>query len=82
MMKTRTPTQIKELKNTNLNTEFSFRACDCPQFTTTNPSESVTKPLTIHHKSKKINSSTTHTNPLEKTTPPKSDFKKKKKKLS
>ena len=42
MMKTRTPTQIKELKNTNLNTEFSFLTRDCPQITTTNPSESAT----------------------------------------
>ena len=28
MMKTKTPTQIKELKNTNLNTEFSFLTRD------------------------------------------------------
>ena len=44
MMKTRTPTQIKELKNTNLNTEFSFLTRDCPQITTTNPPESATNP--------------------------------------
>ena len=35
MMKTKTPTQIKEVKNTNLNTEFSFLTRDCPQITTT-----------------------------------------------
>ena len=80
MMKTRTPTQIKELKNTNQNTEFSFLTYDCPQITTTNPPESTIKPSTIHHKSKTINPSTTHTNPSEQTTPPKSYFKKKKKK--
>ena len=72
-MKTRTPTQIKELKNTNLNTEFSFLTRNYPQITTTNPLESATKPSTIHHKSKTINPSTTHTNPSEQTTPPKSD---------
>ena len=77
MMKIRTPTQIKELKNTNLNTKFSFLTRDCPQITTTNPTESATKPSTIHHKSKTINPSTTHTNPSEQTTPPKSDYKKK-----
>ena len=44
MMKTRTPTQIKELKNTNLNTEFSFLTHDCPQMTTANPSKSATNP--------------------------------------
>ena len=76
MMKTRTPTQIKELKNTNLNTEFSFLTRDCPQITTINPPESATKPSTIHHKSKTINPSTTHTNPSEQTTLPKSDYKK------
>ena len=69
MMKTRTPTQIKELKNTNLNTEFSFLTRDCPQITTINPPESATKPSTIHHKSKTIN-------PSEQTTLPKSDYKK------
>ena len=73
MMKTRTPTQIKELKNTNLNTEFSFLTCDYPQITTINPPESATKPSTIHHKSKTINPSTTHTNPSEQTTLPKSN---------
>ena len=72
MMKTGTPTKIKELKNTNLNTKFSFLTRDCPQITTTNPPESTTKPSTIHHKSKTINPSTTHTNPSEQTTPPKS----------
>ena len=73
MMKTRTLAQTKELKNTNLNTEFSFPTHDCPQITTTNPPKSATKPSTIHHKSKTINPSTTHTNPSEQTTPPKSD---------
>ena len=77
MMNTRTPTQIKELKNTNLNIEFSFLTRDYPQITTTNSSESATKPSTIHHKSKTINPSTTHTNPSEQTTPPKSNLKKK-----
>ena len=72
MMKTGTPTKIKELKNTNLNTKFSFLTRDCPQITTTNPPEYATKPSTIHHKSKTINPSTTHTNPSEQTTPPKS----------
>ena len=73
MMKTGTPTKIKELKNTNLNTKFSFLTRDYPQITTTNPLESATKLSTIHHKSKTINPSTTHTNPLEQTTPPKSN---------
>ena len=80
MMKTRTPTQIKELKNTNLNTEFSFLTYDCPQITTTNPPESTTKPSTIHHKSKTINLSTTHTTHRSKLPHP--NLIKKKKKLS
>ena len=73
MMKTRTPTQIKELKNTNLNTKFSFLTHDYPKITTTNQLEYATKPSTINHKSKTINPSTTHTNPSEQTIPPKSD---------
>ena len=66
MMKTRTPTQIKKLKNTNLNTEFSFLTCDClksqsqihrnlpqnHQLSTTNPKQ-LTHPLpTQTHRSK------------------------------
>ena len=73
MMKIKTPTQIKELKNTNLNTKFSFLTRNYPQITTPNPPESATKPSTIHHKSKTINPSTTHTNASEQTTPLKSD---------
>ena len=73
MMKTRTLAQIKELKNTNLNTKFSFLTHDYPKITTTNQLEYATKPSTINHKSKTINPSTTHTNPSEQTIPPKSD---------
>ena len=47
MMKTRTPTQIKELKNANLNTKFAFLTRDYSQITTTNPPESATSPFLV-----------------------------------